>query len=138
MPSKTIALITGANKGIGLAISRQLGECGFVVWLGCRDSDRGETAAAKLREAGVDARAVTLDVSDGDSVARAAARLAEEAGMLDVLVNNAGINVGSPPPGVTEEAINDVRAMFEVNTFGLSGSRRRCCRSCASRPRRGS
>ena len=51
-------------------------------------------------------------------MAQAAARLAEEPGVLDVLVNNAGISVGSPPPGVSEEAIDDVRAMFEVNTLG--------------------
>ncbi len=118
MPSKIIALVTGANKGIGLSIARQLGEREFAVWLGCRDPDRGEAAATKLREAGVDARAITLDVTDGDSVAQAAARLEEEAGVLDVLVNNAGISVGSPPPGVTEEAIDDVRSMLEVNTIG--------------------
>ncbi|WP_428395766.1 SDR family NAD(P)-dependent oxidoreductase [Lichenicoccus sp.] len=90
MSDKTNALVTGANKGIGLAIARQLGERGFAVWLGCRDADRGEAAAAGLREAGV----------------------------LDVLVNNAGISVGSPPPEVTEKAIRDVRAMLEVNTLG--------------------
>ena len=118
MPSRTTALITGANKGIGLAIARQLGERDFAVWLGCRDAERGEAAAAGLRDAGVDARTITLDVTDGDSVARAAVRLGEEAGVLDVLVNNAGISVGGPPPGVTEEAIDDVRAMFEVNTLG--------------------
>ncbi len=118
MPSRTIALITGANKGIGLAIARQLGERQFALWLGCRDAERGEAAAAGLRDAGMDARTITLDVTDGDSVARAAGRLGEEAGVLDVLVNNAGISVGGPPPGVTEEAIDDVRAMFEINTLG--------------------
>ena len=118
MPNKTIALVTGANKGIGLAIARQLGERQFALWLGCRDAERGEAAAAGLRDAGMDARTITLDVTDHDSVARAAVRLGEEAGVLDVLVNNAGISVGGPPPGVTEEAIDDVRAMFEVNTLG--------------------
>ncbi len=118
MASRTIALITGANKGIGLAIARQLGEREFSVWLGARDPGRGDAAAAGLRQAGVDAHAITLDVADGGSVAQAAARLEGEAGVLDVLVNNAGISVGSPPPGVTEEAIDDVRAMLEVNTIG--------------------
>ena len=118
MPSKSIALVTGANKGIGLSIARQLGKRGFAVWLGCRDPDRGEAAATELRDAGVDARAITLDVADGGSVEAAAAQLGEQAGVLDVLVNNAGISVGSPPPGVNEEAIDDVRAMFEVNTLG--------------------
>ena len=118
MPSKSIALVTGANKGIGLSIARQLGQRGFAVWLGCRDPDRGEAAAIELRDAGVDAHAITLDVTDGDSVAAAAAHLEERAGVLDVLVNNAGISVGRPPPGVIGEAIDDVRAMFEVNTLG--------------------
>ena len=118
MSDKTNALVTGANKGIGLAIARQLGERGLAVWLGCRDADRGEAAAAALREAGVAAHAIPLDVAGGDSVTAAAARLEAEAGVLDVLVNNAGISVGSPPPDVTEEAIDDIRAMFEVNTLG--------------------
>ncbi len=118
MPDKTIALVTGANKGIGLEIARQLGVGGIAVWLGCRDPDRGEAALAGLRGAGVDARAIALDVTDGDSVAQAAARLEREAGVLDVLVNNAGISVGGPPPSVTEEAIDDVRTMLEVNTLG--------------------
>ena len=118
MSDKTNALVTGANKGIGLAIARQLGERGLAIWLGCRDADRGEKAAAGLRAGGVDARSITLDVADGGSVTAAVARLEEEAGVLDVLVNNAGISVGSPPPEVIEEAIDDVRAMLEVNTLG--------------------
>ena len=118
MPDKTNALVTGANKGIGLAIARQLGQRKFAVWLGCRDPGRGEAAATELCEAGVEAHAITLDVTDGDSVARATARLEDEAGVLDVLVNNAGISVGNPPPRVTDEAIDDVRAMLEVNTIG--------------------
>ena len=116
--TKPQALVTGANKGIGLAIAHGLGERGFAVWLGCRDHDRGEAAAGQLRDAGLDARAIALDVTGGDGVARAASRLAEEAGVLDVLVNNAGISIGGPPPGVTEEAIDDVRAMLEVNALG--------------------
>ncbi len=118
MSNKTNALVTGANKGIGLAIARQLGERGLTVWLACRDADRGEAAAAGLREAGADAHAIALDVADGGIVTAAAARLETEAGVLDVLVNNAGISVGSPPPEVTKEAVDDVRAMFEVNTLG--------------------
>ena len=118
MPEKTTVLVTGANKGIGLEIARQLGTRGFAVWLGCRDPARGEMAAAGLRDVGVDARAVALDVIEADSVARAAARLEQETGALDVLVNNAGVSVGAPPPSVTEEAIEDVRAMLEVNTLG--------------------
>lgn len=66
------ALVTGANKGIGLAIARQLGAAGHTVWLGCRDMSRGEMAAFELRENGVDARAVQLDVTDDASASSAA------------------------------------------------------------------
>lgn len=116
MPNTT-ALITGANKGIGLAIARQLGERGFSVWLGCRDPARGESAAVGLREAGVDARVLTLNVTEDASVRAAADRLARETNKLDVLVNNAGISVGVPARP-SEEPVEDARAMFEVNTLG--------------------
>ena len=66
----------------------------------------------------MDARAVTLDVTDGASVAQAAACLERETGVLDILVNNAGVSVGGPPPSVIDEAIDDVCTMLEVNTLG--------------------
>ncbi|WP_428393502.1 SDR family oxidoreductase [Lichenicoccus sp.] len=117
MSTKITALVTGANKGIGLAVARQLGERGFAVWLGCRDHERGESAAAQLRDAGIDARAVILDVADGESVRRAAANIASAVMALDVLVNNAGINLGAPGK-VSEESVDGIRALFEVNAFG--------------------
>ena len=113
-----IALITGANKGIGLAIARQLGASGHSVWLGCRDLQRGETAARDLRDAGIDARAVQLDVTSDASVANAAAQLSDLAGKLDVLVNNAGL-MFAPPPSVAEERIEEVRQMFDTNVLGV-------------------
>jgi NAD(P)-dependent dehydrogenase (short-subunit alcohol dehydrogenase family) len=109
----TTALITGANKGIGREIARELGRRGLTVWLGCRDVARGEQAARELRAEGLAANAVALDVTDADSVGAAAARLSE----LDVLVNNAGINL-RPPDGPSGESVDDIRATFEVNVLG--------------------
>lgn len=113
-----IALITGGNKGIGLAIARQLAAQGHSVWLGCRDPQRGETAAAQLRDAGLEARAVQLDVTDDASVAAAVATLEREAGRLDVLVNNAGL-MFAPAPSLAQEPIDEVRRMFETNVLGV-------------------
>lgn len=113
-----VALVTGANKGIGLAIARQLGANGHSVWLGCRDLQRGEAAARDLLTGGIDARAVQLDVTDDASVAGAAATVGRETGRLDVLVNNAGLMFG-PPPSVADESLDEVRQMFETNVFGV-------------------
>ena len=117
MPTNAVALITGANKGIGLAIARQLGKREYAIWLGCRDMNRGEGAAENLRSSGIDARALTLDVADDDSVRAAADRLGQEVGAIDALVNNAGISIGTPALA-SEEKLEDIRMMFEVNTLG--------------------
>lgn len=113
-----IALITGANKGIGFAIARQLGEAGYRVWLGCRDQEKGEAAAQTLRDSGIEAQAVVLDVTDAASIAAAAATIDTAVGKIDVLVNNAGIHFGPPPP-TAEEPVDQVRAIFETNVFGV-------------------
>ena len=118
MTAASVALVTGANKGIGLAIARRLGQLGHQVWLGCRDQGRGEQAAADLRKGGCDARALLLDVADVDGIHLAADRMAQEASALDILVNNAGVSLGSPMTRASEEAPDDVRAMFEVNALG--------------------
>lgn len=86
-----IALITGANRGLGFEVARQLAQAGHTVVIGARDPQKGEEAAELLREEGVTAEAVTLEVDDSASVARAAAVLRERHGKLDVLVNNAGV-----------------------------------------------
>jgi NAD(P)-dependent dehydrogenase (short-subunit alcohol dehydrogenase family) len=112
------ALVTGANKGIGLAIARQLGTAGHTVWLGCRDILRGEMAARELRDYGVDARAVQLDVTDCESVSKAAQTVETETGRLDVLVNNAGL-MFAPPPSLAEESIDEMQRMFDTNVFGV-------------------
>ncbi|USX28388.1 SDR family oxidoreductase [Oxalobacteraceae bacterium OTU3CINTB1] len=117
MSTKSIALITGANKGIGLAIARQLGEQNYSVWVGCRDLARGEQAVADLRAGGVEAFPIVIDVTDDASVRAAAAQLTAATGKLDALVNNAGISLGAFPPA-SEESVADIQAMFDVNTFG--------------------
>ncbi|MGK4007984.1 SDR family oxidoreductase [Sorangium sp. So ce1036] len=116
MTSKLIALVTGANKGIGLAIARELARRGALVLVGARDPGRGEAAAAQIRAEGGDARALALDVTRADTIAAAAAWIRAELGRLDVLVNNAGIaKVGAP----SATALADVRAVFETNVFGV-------------------
>jgi NAD(P)-dependent dehydrogenase (short-subunit alcohol dehydrogenase family) len=96
MSESTIALVTGANKGIGYEIASGLGALGWSVGVGARDTGRRETAVAKLRAAGVDAFGVPLDVTDDAGVEAAAALIDERFGRLDVLVNNAAITGGMP------------------------------------------
>ncbi|WP_433383625.1 SDR family oxidoreductase [Actinoplanes sp. CA-142083] len=113
----TIALVTGANKGIGYEIAAGLGALGWSVGVGARDDGRREEAVAKLRAAGVDAFGVPLAVTDDASVA-AAARILEERGGLDVLVNNAAITGGMPQePTIVDPAI--VRTVVETNVIGV-------------------
>jgi NAD(P)-dependent dehydrogenase (short-subunit alcohol dehydrogenase family) len=117
--SKPTALVTGANKGIGLAIARGLGARGFTVWIGARDAGRGEAAAEALRKDGFDIRFLALDVADDESTASAAETLATQTDHLDVLVNNAGIapeGMAAPPPSLLEMAT--LKATYEVNVFG--------------------
>ncbi len=114
--AKAIALVTGANKGIGYAIVAGLAARGMSVLLGARDAGRGEQAAAALRAAGGDVHPVVLDVTD-PATARATARHVEERyGRLDVLVNNAAI---TGPRGMASVDLDSVRAVFETNVFGV-------------------
>jgi len=96
MSESTIALVTGANKGIGYEIAVGLGALGWQVGVGARDAGRREAAVAKLRADGVDAFGVPLDVTDDASVTAAAALIEERFGRLDVLVNNAAVTGGAP------------------------------------------
>ncbi|MDO6415220.1 SDR family oxidoreductase [Sphingomonas sp. BIUV-7] len=111
------ALVTGANKGIGLAIAKGLAQAGLSVWMGARDRSRGEEAVRALRDEGLDVRFVELDVSDDESVRRAAETLGREVKALHVLVNNAGIvlDLQIPP---SELSMGKVKATYEVNLFG--------------------
>ena len=107
-----VALITGANKGIGLEIARQLGKQGITVVLGARDEAKGRAAADTLRGEGIDAHAVTLDVTREADVAALPAHLQETFGRLDILVNNAGVM--HEAGGITPEAF---RKTYEANVI---------------------
>jgi NAD(P)-dependent dehydrogenase (short-subunit alcohol dehydrogenase family) len=118
MSEQTIALVTGANKGIGHEIAAGLGALGWSVGVGARDERRRETAVDELRAAGVDAFAVPLDVTDDASAAAAAALIDERCGRLDVLVNNAAITGGMPQaPTLVDPAV--VRSVVETNVLGV-------------------
>ena len=118
MSEHTIALVTGANKGIGYEIAAGLGALGWSVGVGARDKERLEAAVAKLRAAGVDAFGVPLDVTDDASVAAAARLIEERAGRLDVLVNNAGVT-GGRPQEPTMVDLATVRTAVETNVIGV-------------------
>ena len=123
---REIALITGANKGIGRGAAEQLAALGMTVLIGARDPRRGEEAAAELRAAGRDVHAVTLDVTDPATVHEAAKQVEERFGHLDVLINNAGITgSGQVSPEDAHDQLPSavdldmVRAVFETNVFGV-------------------
>ncbi|MEU7691216.1 SDR family oxidoreductase [Microbispora hainanensis] len=118
MSEQTIALVTGANKGIGFEIAAGLGTLGWSVSVGARDDERRESAVEKLRSAGVDAFGVPLDVTDDASVAAAAELIEERAGRLDVLVNNAAVTGGMPQTPTTVDPAT-MRAVVETNVIGV-------------------
>ncbi|MEV0033403.1 SDR family oxidoreductase [Nocardia sp. NPDC050793] len=124
--SQHVALIIGANKGIGRAAAEQLAALGTTVLIGARDQRQGEEAAATLRAEGYDAHAVTLDVTDPTTIESAAKHIEEHYGHLDVLINNAGITgSGQVSPEDSHDQLpstvdlNMVRAVFETNVFGV-------------------
>ena len=118
MDETKVALVTGANKGIGYEIAAGLGALGWTVGVGARDAERLRTAVEKLRAAGVDAFEVPLDVTDDASVAAAAALLDARAGRLDVLVNNAGITGGAPQEPTRVDPAT-IRTVVETNVIGV-------------------
>jgi NAD(P)-dependent dehydrogenase (short-subunit alcohol dehydrogenase family) len=117
MSERRVAVVTGANKGIGLEIARQLARQGLRVFVGARDRERGRAAAEKLRAEGLDAHPLPLDVTDDASVSAAAALLEQDPGRLDVLVNNAGIAIDDGPP--SRVSLDVVRRTYETNVFGI-------------------
>jgi NAD(P)-dependent dehydrogenase (short-subunit alcohol dehydrogenase family) len=127
MHNKPVALVTGANQGIGLQIAKDLVARGFTVLVGSRNLERGEAAA---KEVGPDARALQLDVTYQASITAAAARVRNEFGRLDVLVQNAAISNTNKLPGQSVEAyakttrpsnvcLAEMRAVWETNVFGV-------------------
>lgn len=122
MSEEKIALVTGANKGIGYEIAAGLGALGYRVGVGARDRGRREAAVERLRAAGADAFGVPLDVTDDQSVTQAAELVDQRAGRLDALVNNAGIT-GPMGPGWTQDPttvdVGELRKVVETNVFGV-------------------
>ncbi len=118
MTGEKIALVTGANRGLGFAVAQQLGELGAVVLLGARDELRGRQAASSLAARGLSATPMRIDVTDSDSITRAARETEQRYGRLDILVNNAGVAAGfdDMPSQVTPSQMRDV---YETNVFGV-------------------
>jgi len=115
--SKRIALVTGANKGIGFEVSTQIARTGITVLMGARNKAAGEEAATKLIAEGLDVRFLYLDITDAATIADAAAKIEAEFGHLDILVNNAGIidHADGPPSTASLEAIERT---LRTNFFG--------------------
>ena len=127
MQDQPVALVTGANQGIGLQIAKDLVAHGFTVLIGSRDFERGEAAA---KEVGPDARALQLDVTNRASITAAAERVRNEFGRLDVLVQNAAISNTRKLPGQSIEeyakttrpsnvSLDEMRAVWDTNVFGV-------------------
>jgi NAD(P)-dependent dehydrogenase (short-subunit alcohol dehydrogenase family) len=114
---KRIALVTGANKGIGFEVARQLAASGCTVLLGARNRALGEEAAAKLKGEGLDVRCLAIDLDDHETIAAAAEQIDTDLGHLDILVNNAGIAAEGDGPASTS-SVNAIEREFRVNFLG--------------------
>jgi NAD(P)-dependent dehydrogenase (short-subunit alcohol dehydrogenase family) len=121
MSTQKVALITGANKGIGFETARQLAQQGVKVLMGARNAARGKEAAARLKAEGLDVEYIALDLADPATHAEAAMQIEERFGKLDILINNAGVNLeGTPeqpiqPASLT--ALDTYRETFDTNLF---------------------
>lgn len=116
--AKKVALITGANKGLGYEMARQLAQAGVTVVLAARDQAKGQAAADKLKHEGLDVQFLKLDVTDKNDYAAAAAFLEKNFGKLDILINNAGISAdGLAGTSVSQTTDQSLRSTFETNFF---------------------
>lgn len=120
MTTTRVALVTGANRGIGLEIVRQLARQGVLTVLGSRSEAKGRAAASELKAEGLDVAVVELDVADAASARSAVAKVLELLGRLDILVNNAGILKDGPSSGASVETISDavIAETFGTNVLG--------------------
>lgn len=121
-----VALVTGANQGVGNEIAKALATNGYIVYMGSRKLENGEKAAAEI---GANAKAIQLDVTQQSTINEAVVRIEKEHGRLDLLVNNAGISHGGTAPKNPEElmstgravnvSLDEVRTVWETNVFGV-------------------
>jgi NAD(P)-dependent dehydrogenase (short-subunit alcohol dehydrogenase family) len=124
--NQPVALVTGANQGVGFQIAKALVIAGYTVYVGSRNLDKGEKAATKL---GTSAYAIELDVTQPSTIEAAAARIEQQQGRLDLLVNNAAISHAGKPGRTLEEvtranrastaSLDEVRTVWETNVFGV-------------------
>src|SRR5688500_12601210 len=115
---KKVALVTGANKGIGFDTVRQLAGQGITVLLGARNKEKGEEAAKKLRAENLDVRFLHLDVTEAQSQENERSFIEENFGKLDILVNNAGVALDFEVPA-SAGTLEQWRETFETNVFGV-------------------
>ena len=113
----SVVLITGANKGIGFEVARQLGDKGFTILIGARSKERGEEAEIKLKEEGIDVHFIQIDVINQLSIDNAAKKIRESYGKLDVLINNVGVALDRRT--ISELDINLLKETFNTNFFSM-------------------
>jgi NAD(P)-dependent dehydrogenase (short-subunit alcohol dehydrogenase family) len=117
---KKIALVTGANRGIGFETAKQLGETGVTIVAGARSAQAAEETAAKLKAQGIDAYGIQLDTTSAADRAAAAKYLEEKFGKLDILINNAGVGAATGFTNVTSQVEDEeIRRIYETNFFAV-------------------
>ncbi|MBD2248801.1 SDR family NAD(P)-dependent oxidoreductase [Nostoc sp. FACHB-888] len=116
-----VALITGANKGLGLEMSRQLGQHGLKILIAGRNLEAASTAADKLQQQGVDAVAIALDIGDSNQIQSVVKEIDEQFGKLDILINNAGIFLDGDwlTSNASSISLDIIRQTFNTNFFAL-------------------